>query len=203
MFVAVLRESSSPASALLLDRNDTLAVLKLPPAFVTKGAVGPDALNTYRQQFSEVRALIARVPAPANEHLRLARGSLQKAGKGVLEHARNHTFHYPSPDSHYDPPSDEESREALFALGDHASEVHYDCDSGQITLTFAEDVALTLAMSTLAGSPEEVMRRAETARDGALNFVLWVSTLVKTYMDVNGHCFGEPLVKQKTDQGRE
>ena len=161
-----------------------------------------DALNTYRQQFSEVRALIARVPDPAKEHLRLARGSLQKAGKGVLEHARNHTFHYPSPDSHYDPTSDAELRQALVALGDRAGEVHYDGETGQITLTFAEDVALSLAMSKLAGPPDEVMRRAEIARDGAINFVLWVSALVKTYMDVNGHYFGEPVGKQERDQRR-
>ncbi len=158
-----------------------------------------DALNTYRQQFSEVRALIARIPGPAKEHLRLARGSLQKAGKGVLEHARNHTFHYPSPDSHYDPTSDEELRQALFALVDRAGEVHYNGVTGQITLTFAEDVALAMAMSKLAGPPEEVMRRAQIARDGAINFVLWVSALVATYMDINGHYFGEPQVKQKTD----
>lgn len=154
-----------------------------------------DALNEYRQQFPEVRALIDRVPAQARTHLKEASGSLQKAGKGVLEHARNHTFHYPSPDSSHRPTSDEQLRDVLTAMGARAGEVHYDGDTGQITLTFAEDVALAMAMNKLAGSPEEVLKSAAIARDGALNFVLWVAALVRTYMDVNGLYFGEAGAK--------
>jgi hypothetical protein len=159
-----------------------------------------DALNAYRQKFNEVRVLINRVPGAAKRHLKEAQGSLQRAGRGVLEHARNHTFHYPSPDPHYEPTSDQQLAEVLAAMGNRGGEVHFNGETGQIKLTFADDVALAMAMSKLGGPSEEVMRRAAIARDGALNFVLWVSALVSTYMDIKDLYFGSPLDTRKTDR---
>ena len=44
---------------------------------------------------------------------------------------------------------------------------------------------------------EAIVRQAEIARDGALNFVLWVRALVATYRDTSGHWLGDPVAKEK------
>src|SRR4051812_11768682 len=67
-----------------------------------------DALQGYATRHGEVRALMARVTPEAQAALKVARGTLQKAGPSVLQHVRDNTFHYPSPDPAYDPTSDEQ-----------------------------------------------------------------------------------------------
>jgi hypothetical protein len=69
--------------------------------------------------------------------------------------------------------------------------VRYNADTGEITLTFADEVALDLA----TGRPHAlVLRQLEIVRDSALAFVLWEYALVRTYMAAEGHGFGDPIV---------
>jgi hypothetical protein len=154
-----------------------------------------DALNAYSQQYGEVRALIGRVPSVAQEHLKVARGSLQKAGRDVLRRARDSTFHYPSPRSSYSPTSDRRLGEALAGMKDRGVEVHVDGDTMRLTLTFADDLALALALGSTV--PSELERPAQIAAEGAANFVVWVSALIATYQEANAITFGEPVSRPK------
>jgi hypothetical protein len=127
--------------------------------------------------------------------LKLVNGTLQKAGGKVLQSIRDNTFHYPSPDPKYNPTSDEQLRAAIADMGTRSAELHLDGDTNAITFTFADDAAIRLAVG--AATDEEVFQRFEIARDGALAFSRWVKALVRTYCEVNGHTFGEPIVAQK------
>lgn len=70
-----------------------------------------ESLAVYSQEFREVRALTKRVPAEGQKKLATARGTLQAVGVDALRHARDNTFHYPSPKSNYSPSSDERLRD--------------------------------------------------------------------------------------------
>jgi hypothetical protein len=153
------------------------------------------ALNSYSQEYAEVRALINRLPAAAQKHLRTARSSLQRAGEDVLRRARDNTFHYPSPRSNYSPTSDAQLGEALANLSGRGVEIHLDGDTQQVTFTFADDIALALAMGSV--KPTELESRAMPAAEGAASFVVWVSALVAIYQEENDITLGEPLVKPK------
>jgi hypothetical protein len=153
------------------------------------------ALNSYSQEYDEVRALLDRTPAAAKEHLKVARGSLQKAGQDVLRRARDNTFHYPSPRGNYSPTSDEQLGQALTDLAERGVEMHLDGDTQQVTFTFADDIALALALGSV--KPTELEARAAPAAVGAANFVVWVSGLIATYQNENGVTLGRPLVRPK------
>jgi hypothetical protein len=154
-----------------------------------------DALNDYSRECPEVRALLKRVPAAAQEDLKAVRGTLEKAGPKALQSVRDNTFHYPSPAKNYNPTSDEKLRAALAGMGNRGTEFHLDGDTKAITLTFADDAAIGLAMGK--ASDEDVLHRFEVARDGALAFMRWATELIRTYMKVNDQYFGEPIVTEK------
>jgi hypothetical protein len=154
-----------------------------------------DALNAYSQKYPEVRALLDRVPPDAQKDLKIVRGTLQKAGPKVLQSVRDNTFHYPWPDPGYSPTSDEQLEAALAGMGTRGASFHFDGDTKAITLTFADDAAIGLAMGTT--SDDDVRQRFEIARDGGLAFLRWATALVLTYRDVNQQTFGEPLVTEK------
>jgi hypothetical protein len=156
-----------------------------------------DALNAYSQQFEEVRELLARVPAVERRDLSTIRGTIQKAGANALDTIRNHTFHYPSPRTNYSPTSDDLLRGMLAGLSDRGTELHLDGDTKEITLTFADDVALGLAMGGPTVTDDEARRVAEIGRDGALAFHRWAKALVVAHMDTKGHSFGEALITEK------
>jgi hypothetical protein len=67
-----------------------------------------DALNSYSQQHPAVRSLLSRVSPEGQKRLKTVRRSLQTIGPKVLQHVRDNTFHYPSPDPSYSPTSDEQ-----------------------------------------------------------------------------------------------
>jgi hypothetical protein len=150
-----------------------------------------DALNAYSQQHEEIRKLIARASREGRTRLKIARGTLQKAGPGVLEHVRDNTFHYPSPRTNYSPTSDAQLQQVLAVMGNRA-EVHVDYESKEVTLTFADDAALALSMGKHASDRQDLMRQAEIARDGALAFIGWAQALVRAYLEAVGAEFGEP-----------
>jgi hypothetical protein len=160
-----------------------------------------DALSAYSEKFEDVRKLSARVPADARRDLSTLRGTIQKAGRKALNTIRDNTFHYPSPHAGYSPTSDEQLRDTLAGMSDRGTELHYDGDTNEITLTFADDAALSLAMGGPTVTTEELMRRAEIARDGALSFHRWAKALVRTYADMKGHTFGEPRITEKKKPG--
>src|SRR5690349_5228977 len=117
-------------------------------------------------------------------------GVLQKAGAGSLETVRHNTFHYPAPKDGYEPSSDETLADTLRTMTKRGVEYHLNGDTRAITLTFADDIALAMAMGTQAD--DDLRRRAELARDGALAFHTWSTALIDTYVRVSGFSVGEP-----------
>ena len=82
-------------------------------------------------------------------------------------------------------------------MADRGAELLLDEQTGAITYTFADDIALAMTVGKNATTSEDVVRQAEIARDGALSFVLWVRGLVAAYRDTSGHWFGDPVAKEK------
>jgi hypothetical protein len=52
-------------------------------------------------------------------------------------------------------------------MSDRGTELHLDGDTNEITLTFADDAALSLAMGPTI-TADELMRRSEISRDGEI-----------------------------------
>lgn len=154
-----------------------------------------NALNAYSQEFEEVRKLLKRLPADAQKDLKTVRGTLQNAGADALEDVRDNTFHYPAPEKRYKVTSDERLKGALVDLANRGTEMHVDGDTGAVTLTFADDAAFNLAMNLVTN--DEAFRRSEVARDGALAFLRWSAALITTYVESEGHSFGEPRITDK------
>jgi hypothetical protein len=89
------------------------------------------------------------VPTDAQKQLGKARRVLQKVGSKVLDQVRHYTFYFPSPKTSYRPSSDEQLRDVLAGMSDRPCEMHLDHrgEHPVITLTFAGDVALALALA--------------------------------------------------------
>lgn len=152
-----------------------------------------DSLNAYSQD-DEVRKLMARVPADARKQLSQARSVLQRVGSKVLDQVRNNTFHVPSPKTNYIPSSDEQLRDALAAMSNRPCEVHLDHrgEHPVVTLSFAGDVALALALANHSADESLAREQFEITSDGAVAFKDWVDALAITYLDLTGGRFGTP-----------
>jgi hypothetical protein len=128
------------------------------------------------RRLPKVRAFIATLPEDGRRALKVTSGAIQKMGKGVLEHSRQRTFHYPSPASPYD--LDQELADALRALGGEEVTAVVEGD-GFFRWRFADDVALTLALAK--HDPERLREQTEIARDGAIGFVNFATRAWEAY----------------------
>jgi hypothetical protein len=162
-----------------------------------------DSLNAYSQE-EDVKKLVARVPAAAKEDLSKARSALQKVGAKVLDQVRNNTFHYPSPKTNYAPTSDEQLRDVLSGMSDRPCELHLDRRGEHpiFTLTFANEVALALALAKHSADQEVAREQFEITSAGAIGFKHWVDALVITYLDATGGNFGTPRVIEDRSPAR-
>jgi hypothetical protein len=158
-----------------------------------------DSLGFYRGTFAEVRKLLARVSAEGQKDLKVISGTLQKAGERALQDVRDNTFHYPSPNNAYSPTSDEKLRDVLALMNDRGVSFHFDGDSLETTMSFADDASLELAMGRPTTSASEALRRSEIARDGALAFHRWVNALIEAYVKANDLAIGDPIVTPKRE----
>lgn len=152
-----------------------------------------DSLNAYSQE-DEVKKLLARVPANGQKQLSKARSALQRVGSKVLDQVRNNTFHVPSPKTSYSPSSDEQLRDVLAGMSDRSCEMHLDHrgEHPVITLTFAGDVALGLALAKHSADEDVAREQFEITSDGAVAFKHWADALVMTYLDATGGHVGTP-----------
>lgn len=152
-----------------------------------------DSLNAYSQE-DDVKKLLARVPSDAKKHLSKARSVLQKVGPNVLDQVRNNTFHFPSPKTSYTPTSDEQLRKALSDMSDRPCELDLDHrgEHPVITLTFAGDVALALALARHSADEDVARQQFEITSAGAVEFKHWADALVITYLDATGGSLGTP-----------
>jgi hypothetical protein len=154
-----------------------------------------DSLNAYSQE-DDVKTLMTRVPADARKQLGKARSVLQKVGSQVLDQVRNHTFHFPSPRTNYNPSSDEQLRNVLAGMSDRPCEMHLDCRGEHpiVTLGFAGDVALALALAKHSANKTVARQQFEITSGGAVSFKDWADALVVTYLEATGGYVGKPRV---------
>jgi hypothetical protein len=148
-----------------------------------------DALNQWRK-VDEVKKSIAKLPKDGRDALRVASSAIQKMGKGVLEHSRNRTFHYPYPSSQYQ--TDEELQEALKGLASvEVRLVVESADLGLFRLQFADEVAAALALRK--HDPKKIREQLTIARDGSIGFVNFATRVWEQYSDMHGLEMGDPV----------
>lgn len=149
------------------------------------------AFDGYTSSEPRVSRLVARMPASAAADLKLVRGTLQQVGGGALKTARNYTFHYPWPDPKATPNPDDQLRATLAAMSARPASLHKDYGQRHVTLAFADDVALALALGRHASPGPELQAQFDRTSDGAGAFVRWAFALVQTYFDATGVTQGE------------
>lgn len=154
-----------------------------------------DSLNAYCAD-PTVKKLIAGLPKEYTKHLAKARGVVQKAGAKALETVRNNTFHYPSPKTNYAPTSDQLLGDVLAAMKDRPSSMHLDHrpEHPIITLTFAGEVALALAIARHSADEETARKQFATTSEGAVAFTKWAEALLLAYLGATGAEIGQPQI---------
>ncbi|WP_027005044.1 hypothetical protein [Conexibacter woesei] len=154
-----------------------------------------DSLNAYSQD-GDVKKLISRVPKEHRKHLARARSVAQKVGDKALDTVRNNTFHYPSPKTNYNPTSDAQLRDVLIDIGPSKAYMHLDHrgEHPVVTLTFAQEVALALAIAGHSADTEAARTQYETTSDGAVAFTKWAEALLLAYFTATGAEIGQPRI---------
>ena len=139
------------------------------------------ALKSYERE-PPVKRLVAQLPDEAKQQLKVARATQQKVGGKALDHARHHTFHYPSPAS----TSDETLSRALHGNRHERLNIRIDEDVRLVTFTFADALGFAVAIGKHRADHDELKRQFERTQTGAIAFVQWARTLVYTYLDQRG-----------------
>jgi hypothetical protein len=153
-----------------------------------------DALGHWRK-VDEVKKFIATLPKDGRDAMRDASSAIQKMGKGVLEHSRNRTFHYPYPTSQYQ--TDEELEQALKGLAKvEARLVVESVDPGLFRLQFADEVAAALALGK--HDPKKIREQLTIARDGAVGFVNFATRVWEKYQEIHGLELGDPVSNESS-----
>jgi hypothetical protein len=161
-----------------------------------------DSLNVYAAD-PAVKKLMHRVPKEQRKQLTKARSVVQKVGAKALDTVRNNTFHYPSPKPDYDPTSDQQLRDGLGRMSDGRALMHLDHPGEHpvITLSFANEVALALAIAQHSADDTTARKQYETTSEGAVAFAQWAEALRIAYFDVTGATIGQPEIIDDTRRG--
>src|SRR5215218_670716 len=140
------------------------------------------ALSAWRR-VPEVKSYLDSCSAETKEHLRVVAGSEQRIGKGVLEHCRTHTFHYPSPDPTYaDRNSDAALAEVLELIAEEDLTAAESGDGLGIRFEYADHASLMLALFKYDEDLEQMRVQFEQVREGALAFTLFADHLIAEYL---------------------
>jgi hypothetical protein len=86
-------------------------------------------------------------------------------------------------------------------MGDRGVEIHLDGDTSRFTFTFADDIALALALGSTV--PAKLEAPAVIAATGAASFVVWVGALVRAFQEANEIILGEPIIRRKPGDAKE
>jgi SAM-dependent methyltransferase len=162
------------------DRSDfTYWVLLVMGHFVEAA----DALQHWRRCSTEVREFLDALPMDGKQHLKDVGGTLSRVGENAVDHARNHTFHYPTPDERYE--SDAELMKALGALADEPIEIdEIEGRPGRPRYVFADKAAAMVAMGRHDLEDEEAYRaQVVELQAGAVAFVKFVDAAFQKAMD--------------------
>jgi len=145
-----------------------------------------DALEQWRRCSTEVREFLRTLRPEGQTALRQVGGTLQKVGKEAVDHARNHTFHYPTPSERYE--SDAELIKVLGALADEPVELsEVEGRPGRVRYVFADKVALMVAMGKHSTEDREAYRaQVSDLEDGAAAFVNFVGVALEKVLNEPG-----------------
>lgn len=154
-----------------------------------------DSLNAYAVD-PAVKKLMQRVPKDHRKQLTRARNVVQKVGANALNTVRNNTFHYPSPKANYAPTSDQQLRDVLGGMSKGRALMHLDRrgEHPVITLSFANEVALAVAIAQHSADEATARRQYVTTSLGAVAFGQWAEALLRAYFEVTGATIGHPEI---------
>jgi hypothetical protein len=142
-----------------------------------------DALEQWRRCSTEVREFLRTLRPEGRTALKQVGGTLQKVGKKAVDHARNHTFHYPMPSERYE--SDAELSRVLPALADEPVELaEVESRPGRVRYVFADKVALMVAMGKHSTEDQEAYRaQVVDLQAGAVAFVNFIGVALERVLD--------------------
>lgn len=141
------------------------------------------ALSQWRNCSSEVRGFLQKLPPDAQENLKVVARTVNSVGPAAVEHARNHTFHYPEPSPRYE--SDAELIRVLEAQADEPiSFGRFDDPPPGVRYAFADNVALMVAMGKHDSDSEEYKRQVVELEEGAAALVNFVSAAIRRHLEI-------------------
>jgi hypothetical protein len=109
-------------------------------------------------------------------------GALNKVGKAAVDHARNHTFHYPTPSARYE--SDAELIRVLKAVADQPVELGQLEGKPRVRFVFADRIALMVAMGKHSTEDRDAYRaEVMDLEAGAAAFVNFVGVALQKHLD--------------------
>jgi hypothetical protein len=146
------------------------------------------ALRQYRQHNPEVAAFVGALREEAQLDLKAVMGTAQDVGPDALERVRTHTFHYPHPDPKHPHDSDVQLSDAMRELSDEPASVYVDFEKRRVHLTYADRVALALALGGHSTERDRLRMQLRLARDGGFAFRRFVDRALAAA----GIEFGEP-----------
>lgn len=140
-----------------------------------------DALQRWRSYSPEVRTFVQTLPPDGKDALAEIQKALDRVGRKAVDHARNHTFHYPAPSGQHS--SDEALKDALAATAMRPMELASVQDHpDRVRYVFADQIALVLAMGK--HERDDVVVYGAQVRDlqrGATHFVNFVQRAMEQH----------------------
>lgn len=145
-----------------------------------------DALEQWRRYSTEVREFLRTLPLEGQTALKQVGGTLQKVGKTAVDHARNHTFHYPTPSETHE--SDAELIRVLSVLANEPVELaEAEGRPGRVRYVFADKVALMVAMGKHSTEDRKAYRaQVVDLEAGAAAFVNFVGVALEMVLGEAG-----------------
>jgi hypothetical protein len=141
-----------------------------------------DSLQRWRNHSPEIREFLGTLPPTGRSALDEVGKTLAKVGQKAVAHARNHTFHYPSPSGQYE--SDADLERILESVKDEEVRLAQIADRpGRLRYVFADEIALVLAMDRHTIEDNAAYRaQVRQLEEGAAHFVNFVGVAIGEHL---------------------
>jgi hypothetical protein len=141
-----------------------------------------DSLQRWRNHSPDVREFLRRMPPKGRSALDEVSKTLANVGERAVAHARNHTFHYPSPSGQYE--SDADLQRILESIEDDRVRLAEIADKpGRLRYVFADEIALMMAMDRHSIEDEAAYRaQVQYLEEGAAHFVNFVGVAIGEHL---------------------
>jgi hypothetical protein len=138
------------------------------------------ALKAWRQSEPHVAKLLRDLGAEPQRSLKMVMGLADEIGTGALRGMRNHSFHYPHPDTDWSPDPIDDLAACIRAEPDRGIEID-GSDDGLATFLFADEVAFRLALSGHEPDLDLSVAQGRAIRDAAEAFVEVIGAAFSLY----------------------